>query len=133
MAYGTKVDDWSIGVITYILLGGYPPFIESNQRQLFKKIRRGDFKFHDEYWGEVSEEAKELISALLTVNPRKRLTSAEALNNSWITCSDEGLAGKDLGTNLSKLKTYNAKRKLKHAVLTVSYLLGFNITFSFFL
>lgn len=119
VAYGTKVDDWSIGVITYILLGGYPPFIESNQRQLFKKIRRGDFKFHDEYWGEVSEEAKELISALLTVNPRKRLTSAEALNNSWITCSDEGLAGKDLGTNLSKLKTYNAKRKLKHAVLTL--------------
>jgi serine/threonine protein kinase len=54
-------------------LGGYPPFIENNQRELFRKIRKGDYKFHPEYWQNVSSEAKDLISALLTVDPMKRL------------------------------------------------------------
>lgn len=52
---------WSIGVITYILLGGYPPFHDDNMRNLFKKIRKGDFVFHPEYWKNVSEDAKNLI------------------------------------------------------------------------
>merc|ERR1711966_159928 len=63
--YDTKADMWSVGVILYILLGGYPPFIENNQRELFRKIRRGDFEFHEEYWGAISADAKGLISSLL--------------------------------------------------------------------
>ena len=55
---------WSLGVIVYILLGGYPPFIEQNQRDLFRKIRKGQYEFHEEYWGQVSGDAKELISSL---------------------------------------------------------------------
>jgi serine/threonine protein kinase len=69
----------------YILLGGYPPFIESTQRDLFRKIRKGEYEFHEEYWGTVSLEAKELISSLLTVDANKRLTAADALHNAWIT------------------------------------------------
>merc|ERR1711920_773668 len=67
--YGTQADMWSLGVITYILLGGYPPFIEENQRDLFRKIKKGQYEFHDEYWSDVSVEAKDLISKLLTVDP----------------------------------------------------------------
>ena len=45
--YDTQADMWSLGVIVYILLGGYPPFIEQNQRELFRKIRKGQFEFHE--------------------------------------------------------------------------------------
>ncbi|KAL3903262.1 MAG: hypothetical protein SGILL_010511, partial [Bacillariaceae sp.] len=118
-AYDTQSDMWSLGVIVYILLGGYPPFIEQNQRELFRKIRKGSYEFHEEYWGQVSDEAKALISALLTVDPDKRYTGDEAMKNKWIGADAKKLAGQDLGTNLNQLKKFNAKRKFKAAVKTV--------------
>lgn len=117
--YDTQADMWSIGVIVYILLGGYPPFIESNQRTLFRKIRKGQYEFHEEYWGQVSEDAKDLIRSLLTVNPDKRLSATKALSNKWIGADASTLASMDLGTNLEKFKQFNAKRKFKAAVSTV--------------
>jgi|TARA_B110001450_G_scaffold253575_1_gene277255 serine/threonine protein kinase len=110
---------WSIGVIAYILLGGYPPFIENNQRTLFRKIRKGQYEFHEEYWGQVSEGAKDLIRNLLVVDPDKRYTSENALQNKWIGADASTLASLDLGTNLAALKKFNAKRKFKAAVSTV--------------
>ncbi len=112
---------WSIGVIAYILLGGYPPFIEQNQRELFKKIKRGQYEFHPEYWGGISSEAKNMISRLLTVDPQRRMTANDALHTSWILGGDNQLAGIDLGNNLQQFRKYNAKRKLRQAVLTVSF------------
>ena len=82
--YGRSVDMWSIGVITYILLGGYPPFHDDNQKILFQKIKNADYEFHEEYWCEVSEEAKDLIRHLLKVNPVERYTAEEALNHPWV-------------------------------------------------
>jgi len=117
--YGQKADMWSLGVIAYILIGGYPPFIEQNQRELFRKIKRGSYEFHVEYWGQISREAKDLIASLLTVDPKRRLTAAEALEDKWVTGSDEFLVGQDLGNNLAAFKKFNAKRKLRHAVLTL--------------
>mmetsp|Transcript_21627 Transcript_21627/g.20774 ORF Transcript_21627/g.20774 Transcript_21627/m.20774 type:complete len:352 (-) Transcript_21627:351-1406(-) len=114
--YGTKADMWSLGVITYILLGGYPPFIESNQKELFRKIRRGQYEFHVEYWGQVSSSAKDLISSLLAVKPEKRLTAEAALGGAWIKGDDALLEGKDLGVNLQEFKKFNGKRKFKAAV-----------------
>jgi calcium/calmodulin-dependent protein kinase (CaM kinase) II/calcium/calmodulin-dependent protein kinase I len=110
---------WSVGVILYILLGGYPPFIENNQRDLFRKIRRGEYEFHEEYWGTVTAEAKEMISSLLTVDPNNRLDAFGALENPWITIDDEVLAQRSLGVNLQELTRYNAKRKFKAAVSTI--------------
>eukprot|EP00588_Corethron_pennatum_P035640 CAMPEP_0194345608 /NCGR_PEP_ID=MMETSP0171-20130528/104954_1 /TAXON_ID=218684 /ORGANISM="Corethron pennatum, Strain L29A3" /LENGTH=727 /DNA_ID=CAMNT_0039112619 /DNA_START=587 /DNA_END=2770 /DNA_ORIENTATION=- len=85
MPYDEKADMWSVGVILYILLSGYPPFIEENQKQLFRKIKAGSYKFHKEYWRDISLEAKNFISSLLTVNPDERLSATEALQNAWIT------------------------------------------------
>eukprot|EP00565_Helicotheca_tamesis_P004997 CAMPEP_0185724094 /NCGR_PEP_ID=MMETSP1171-20130828/682_1 /TAXON_ID=374046 /ORGANISM="Helicotheca tamensis, Strain CCMP826" /LENGTH=335 /DNA_ID=CAMNT_0028391875 /DNA_START=129 /DNA_END=1136 /DNA_ORIENTATION=- len=119
VAYDLKADMWSVGVILYILLGGYPPFIENNQRELFRKIKRGDYEFHEEYWGTVSTEAKNLISSLLTVKPDDRLTASAALRNPWIEYSGKDLENKDLGINLSEFRKFNAKRKFKAAVSTV--------------
>lgn len=119
VAYGTKADMWSLGVIAYILLGGYPPFIEQNQRELFKKIKRGMYEFHTEYWGNISPQAKDMISSLLTVDPQKRYAANDALGSAWIQGGDDELAGFDLGVNLDKFRKFNAKRKLRQAVLTL--------------
>lgn len=59
-----SVDMWSIGVIIYILLGGYPPFHDENQTRLFRKIKAGNFKFHSEYWGPISSDAKVLTGCV---------------------------------------------------------------------
>jgi serine/threonine protein kinase len=117
--YDERADMWSVGVILYILLGGYPPFIESTQRDLFRKIRKGDYEFHEEYWGTVSIEAKDLIRSLLKVDCCARLTAKEALRNQWIQGDDAKLANRDLGANLDKLRNFNAKRKLRAAVSAV--------------
>jgi calcium/calmodulin-dependent protein kinase (CaM kinase) II/calcium/calmodulin-dependent protein kinase I len=117
--YDTQCDLWSLGVIVYILLGGYSPFEENTQDALFASIRAGDFTFHEEFWHSVSSNAKDLIRSLLTVNPRKRLTAEKALQHSWMTVDEELLASTDLGVNLHELKRYNAKRKFKAAVKTV--------------
>lgn len=117
--YDTKADMWSLGVIVYILLGGYPPFIEQNQRDLFRKIRKGQYEFHEEYWGQVSSDAKDLISSLLTVSPSRRLNANESLKNKWISSDAQKLAAKDLGKNLNEFKRFNAKRKFKGAVKAV--------------
>ena len=117
--YDTQADMWSLGVIVYILLGGYPPFIEQNQKELFRKIRKGQYEFHEEYWGQVSKEAKDLISKLLTVAPDKRFDAEAAIRDKWIGASAAALAGKDLGKSLKEFKKFNAKRKFKAAVKTV--------------
>mmetsp|Transcript_37541 Transcript_37541/g.55271 ORF Transcript_37541/g.55271 Transcript_37541/m.55271 type:complete len:330 (+) Transcript_37541:292-1281(+) len=118
-AYDVRADMWSVGVILYILLGGYPPFLESNQRELFRKIRAGEYEFHDEYWSSVSQDAKNLISSLLVVNPNERLTAVDALLDGWILGEDGVLEGRDLAPNLVKLKQFNASRRFKSAVACV--------------
>ncbi|GAX20770.1 calcium/calmodulin-dependent protein kinase I [Fistulifera solaris] len=117
--YDMQADMWSLGVIVYIILGGYPPFMEQNQRELFRKIRKGQYQFHVEYWGQVSEDAKDLIRSLLVVKPSARYTATHALSNKWITGDANSLKEHDLADNLKKLKAFNAKRKMKAAVKAV--------------
>ena len=119
VAYDTQCDLWSLGVIVYILLGGYSPFEEKTQDALFARIRAGDYTFHEEFWHSVSDLAKDLIRKLLNTNPRKRLTAQQALQHPWMTESDDVLASTDLGLNLYELKRYNAKRKFRAAVKTI--------------
>lgn len=117
--YDTQVDMWSLGVIVYILLGGYPPFIEQDQKDLFRKIRKGQYEFHEEYWGQVSPEAKDLIRSLLTVKPNQRSSAVAALEDEWMIAGESDLAKHDLGVNLAEFKKFNAKRKFKAAVKSV--------------
>lgn len=113
--YDKSVDMWSIGVITYILLGGYPPFHDDNQKALFKKIKSGEFEFHDEYWDCVSAEAKDFISKLIVVNPKNRMNCDEAHNHPWLQLDTRELAGHDLNNNLAALKKYQNNRKFRAA------------------
>ena len=118
--YNVKVDNWSLGVIMYILLCGYPPFNAKNQKSLFKLIKRGLYEFHDQHWSGVSNEAKEFISNLLLVDPSKRSSATDALKSKWMNQSSANLRGIDLTSNLVELRKFNAKRKVKQAILAVS-------------
>jgi len=83
--YGKAVDVWSIGVISYILLCGYPPFYDENDANLFAQILKGEFEFDSPYWDDISEEAKDFIRSLMCVNVDHRLTCEAALDHCWIT------------------------------------------------
>jgi len=121
--YGKEVDMWSVGVITYILLCGYPPFYDEDQASLFETIIRGHFEFHAEYWGGVSESAKDLIRKLLTVDPKKRLTAKEALQHPWVSGNDASQI--DLLKNVSSgMQRYTGKkfRAIARGVIMVNRL-----------
>jgi serine/threonine protein kinase len=68
-SYDETCDMWSIGVITYCLLCGYPPFNSDNDAKLFRKIKLCDFEFHEDFWSDISEDAKRFIRSLIDPNP----------------------------------------------------------------
>lgn len=117
--YGKTVDMWSFGIILYILLGGYPPFYDKNTQLLYKKIMKGAYEFHTEYWTEVSDEAKDLIAKLLVVDQHKRLTVDQALAHSWIIQKDEVLNGRVLNRSLTELRKFQAKRKFRVGIKAI--------------
>jgi calcium/calmodulin-dependent protein kinase I len=82
--YGREVDLWSLGVITYILLCGYPPFYDQNNVVLFKQIMSGKYEFDRPWWDNISEKAKDFIRHLLVLDPAQRYTARMALNHPFI-------------------------------------------------
>jgi len=107
--YGKQVDVWSIGIILYILLWGYPPFYSDWNSELFEMIKAGKFEFHASYWDQVSANAKDLIKKLLTVDPTKRITLEEVKEHDWFTTSAQPMKlvrEKSYGTT-NDFKVYN--------------------------
>merc|ERR1712232_183779 len=82
--YGKEVDLWSVGVITYILLCGFPPFYNENVPLLFESIMKADFDYPEEYWDHISDDAIDFIDSLLIPEPKQRLTAKQALTHSWL-------------------------------------------------
>lgn len=82
--YGAEVDCWSLGVILFILLCGYPPFPGSNPAAILSKVVNADFEFESPFWDHVSADAKNLVTKLLTVDPTKRLAAADILAHPWM-------------------------------------------------
>jgi calcium/calmodulin-dependent protein kinase I len=111
LPYKTSVDLWSIGCLIYMIIGGYPPFQGKDHRDLFRKVRAGDFVFHDAHFGKVSVEAKTLITNLLTVTVDKRYTAKEALASDWFKRKSESLSQRDLSATIDGFKSFNARRK----------------------
>ncbi|XP_034029271.1 calcium/calmodulin-dependent protein kinase IGb [Thalassophryne amazonica] len=82
--YSNAVDCWSIGVITYILLCGYPPFYEETESQLFSKIMKAQYEFDSPFWDNISESAKDFIRNMMQKSPSMRYNTDQALRHPWI-------------------------------------------------
>ncbi|XP_051992921.1 serine/threonine-protein kinase DCLK2-like isoform X2 [Xyrauchen texanus] len=85
--YGLKVDIWAAGVITYILLCGFPPFRSENnlQEDLFDQILVGRLEFPSPFWDSITDSAKVLIGRMLQVNVEARYTAEDVLSHPWVT------------------------------------------------
>jgi len=116
--YGKLVDIWACGVILYILLVGYPPFWDDDQTRLYNQIKSGSYEYPPPEWETVTPEAKNLINSMLTMNPLKRITAAEALKHQWIFQPERVASSMHRQETVECLKKFNAKRKLKGAILT---------------
>lgn len=109
-SYTMAVDMWSAGVVTYVLLCGYPPFYAKEQRELFQQILKADYDFPEEDWEDISENAKDFIRSLLKVDAGERMTAEQALQHPWL--KDTGAPGDAHSIKIGKaLGAYNERRK----------------------
>lgn len=94
--YNRSCDLWSVGVVTYILLSGYPPFNGRNNEETHRSVLRGRYQFKTQEWDGVSLEAKSFIRRLLRMDPTKRMTAEEALNHPWILKHTNTVASEEM-------------------------------------
>ncbi|KAI1484913.1 calcium/calmodulin-dependent protein kinase [Biscogniauxia mediterranea] len=109
--HGKPVDMWSMGVITYTLLCGYSPFRSENLQDLIDECSNASVVFHERYWRDVSDDAKDFIMRLLQPNADDRWTSQQALSHPWLsgkTATDHNL--------LPEIKAYMAKARLRRGI-----------------
>ncbi|XP_016412359.1 calcium/calmodulin-dependent protein kinase type II delta chain-like isoform X14 [Sinocyclocheilus rhinocerous] len=116
--YGKPVDIWACGVILYILLVGYPPFWDEDQHKLYQQIKAGAYDFPSPEWDTVTAEAKNLINQMLTINPAKRITADQALKHPWVCQRSTVASMVHRQETVECLRKFNARRKLKGAILT---------------
>ena len=117
--YDEKCDIWACGVIFYILLCGYPPFNGDNDDEILEAVLRGQFDFPEEDWNTVSDNAKNLIQKMLNINPKKRLSALEALQDVWFKENEEkSSTDKKLSKSVLKnMKKFKKNRKFEKATI----------------
>ena len=120
-SYDEMSDMWSVGCIVYLLLSGHLPFMGRTQKELFRKIVIGKYDFPDDSWEGVSEDAKDIITKLLVINPDDRMTAHQALRHRWIMGDKRRLSRIKLAGTSQRLKTFNARMKLRSAMIAVDW------------
>ncbi|XP_065427827.1 calcium/calmodulin-dependent protein kinase type 1B isoform X1 [Chrysemys picta bellii] len=119
--YGKAVDSWALGVISYILLCGYPPFYDDNDSELFAQILKGEFEFDSPYWDDISDSAKDFIRQLLQRDPETRYTCEQALQHPWIS-GDTALDKNIHGSVSEQIQKNFARTQWKRAFNATSFL-----------
>ena len=119
-SYNSACDMWSIGVILYIMLWGYPPFDGQTEDDILKAVEKRKFDFDDKIWDNVSDDAKDLINKLL-VPEDERLSPKEALKHPWIVSNSEvsnGVGHQFKPIHMNRLKHFHKLANFKKVVLT---------------
>ncbi|KAI4316988.1 hypothetical protein L6164_024905 [Bauhinia variegata] len=117
--YGKEIDVWSAGVILYILLSGVPPFWAENEKGIFEAVRKGDYDLQSSPWPSISAAAKDLIRKMLTYDPKKRITAAEALEHPWMKEGGEASDKPIDSAVFKRMKQFRAMNKMKKLALKV--------------
>jgi len=115
--YSKEVDLWSLGVILYILLCGFPPFYDESTAGLYRQIKNGQYDFPDPYWTDITNDAKDVVKGLLTVKPENRWGPGQLLKNSWVSVT---ASPKAFGPeHVKQLRLHTAKKDLRKGVRAV--------------
>ncbi|OII71297.1 calcium calmodulin dependent protein kinase [Cryptosporidium ubiquitum] len=119
--YDEKCDVWSIGVILFILLAGYPPFGGQTDQEILKKVEKGKYTFDSPEWKSVSEGAKDLIKQMLQYDSQRRISAQQALEHPWIKemCSkkESGIELPSLANAIENMRRFQNSQKLAQAAL----------------
>lgn len=118
-SYDEKCDIWSCGVIAYILLCGYPPFYGDRDEDILRRVKRGEFEFPSPDWDTISKPGKDIITAMLTMDPARRPSAEQLLEHRWLrehADKPTGSVAKDLGP---RLRGFRGVSKLKKVALTL--------------
>ena len=118
-SYDQLSDMWSCGCIVYLLLSGNLPFMGRSQKELFRKIVVGKYEFDDASFAGVSDEAKDLVSKMLVTDPDNRISASDALRHPWLQQDNSRLSMIKLAGTSQRLKTFNAKLKLRSAMIAI--------------
>lgn len=119
--YDQQSDMWSVGCIVFLLLSGNLPFMGRSQKELFRKIVAGKYEFNADDWDDISDEAKDLVKKLLVLDPDDRMTAMDALRHPWLKTSRDQLDQSQLDGTAKRLKTFNARMKLRSAMIAVDW------------
>jgi len=120
--YDHACDLWSVGVIMYVLLCGYPPFYGKTDHEVLSKVRKGVFTYPERDWGHVTSDAKDLIRELLCHNPKERFTAKQALDHVWIQQTAPRVSTASLRSNpalIDNLRNFRSQSSLKKASLQI--------------
>lgn len=118
--YNEKCDIWSIGVVLYIFLSGYPPFNGNSDREILANVVNHRYNFNKPVWQTISADTKELITKMLTFSPANRPSAKECLKDPWIVRMQNygSMVEPPISSeSLRALKHFRAGCKLQEAVL----------------
>jgi calcium-dependent protein kinase len=121
-AYSEACDVWSIGVITYMLLTGTPPFRGDNDHAVLAAVKAAKFSMTGPRWEHISDQAKDFVSCLLRKNPKHRLTAEQALKHDFLKSTEEAIQTMKMSSSvIDSLKRFQHYSTMKVRHVTTWY------------